>query len=180
MEVAISLIISITLVFVETLGIILAKWSIARKQAEEAAINAMATAAQNYTGSDGLENHLKDSARNAKLKVQKGMVKHVSPGPELSFLSLTLFTALFVSYHYSDDSMRKSITPYLHNNNNDYPILMASILISLVLWWLLFWWRELIISDTQAKLKGRSMVVIAAIGVANLTAAVFFFIAGRG
>lgn len=180
MEVLISLIISVSLVLVETIGIILAKWSIARGQAEEAAVNAMATAAQSYQGQDGIEKHLKESAKQAKLKVQKGMVKHISPGPELSFLSLTLFTALFVSYHYSDASMRQSITPYLHANKNDYPILMAAILISLVLWWLLYWWRELIISETQSRMKGRSMMLIAALGTANLTAAIFLFVAGRG
>ncbi|MBN8105548.1 hypothetical protein [Vibrio vulnificus] len=180
MEVVISLAISVALVFIETIGIIIAKWSIARKQAEEAAVNAMAAVAKDWQGKDGMEPHLKEAARKAKLEVQKKSVTDVSPGPELSFLSLTIFTALFVSYHYSDDAMRASIAPYLHGNANDYPILMASIFFSLIGWWLLYWWRELILSGTQTNLKNRSMVVIAALGTANLTGALFIFVAGRG
>ncbi|MGY6350547.1 hypothetical protein ACXITX_11215 [Vibrio parahaemolyticus] len=180
MEVVISLVISVALVFIETIGIVIAKWSIARKQADEAAINAMATAAKEYQGNDGMQNHLRDAAKKAKLEVQRKLVTDVSPGPELSFLSLTMFTALFVSYHYSDDAMRASITPYLHGNSNDYPILMAAIFLSLTSWWLLYWWRELILSETQTKMKHRSMVLIAALGTANLTGALFIFIAGRG
>lgn len=180
MEIVVSLVISISLVFVETIGIILAKWSIAKRQADEAAINAMACAAKSYDGDSGFEACLKSAGREAKLKVQKNMVTDVSPGPELSFLSLTLFTALFVSYHYSDDKMKESITPYLYGNTNDYPILMAAILLSLVSWWLLYWWRELILSGTQERLKGISMAIIAALGTANLTGTIFVFIAGRG
>ena len=180
MEVVISLVISVALVFVETLGIVIAKWSITRKQAEEASINAMASAASHYKGTDGIETHLKEAAKEAKLKVQREMVTDISPGPELCFLSLTLFTALFVSYHYSDDTMRQSITPYLHGNSNDYPILMAAIFLSLIAWWLLYWWRELILSGTQVKAKARSMFIIAALGTANLTGTIFIFIAGRG
>ena len=180
MEVVISLVISVTLVFVETIGIILAKWSITRRQADEAAIKAMAKAATEYSGDDGIENYLEQAGANAKLEVQRNMVTDISPGPELSFLSLTLFTALFVSYHYSDDEMRKSITPYLTQSANDYPILMAAILISLVGWWVLYWWRELILSGTQIMFKGQSMAIIAALGTANLTSAIFIFIAGRG
>ncbi|MGE6447731.1 hypothetical protein [Pseudoalteromonas tetraodonis] len=180
MEVIISLVISVALVFIETIGIVLAKWSIARKQADEAALNAMASAARTYDNDEGFEKHLKNAAKEAKLKVQRNMVTDISPGPELCFLSLTLFTALFVSYHYSDDTMKMSITPYLFGNANDYPILMAAILLSLIGWWLLYWWRELILSGTQTAMKGRSMAIIAAIGTANLTGTIFIFIAGRG
>lgn len=180
MEVVISLAISVALVFIETIGIILAKWAITRKQADEAAINAMAAAAKSYSGTDGFESHLRDAAKAAKLRIQRNMVTDVSPGPELSFLSLTLFVALFVSYHYSDETMRKAITPYLNGNANDYPIIMAAIFISLIGWWILYWWRELILSETQSAMKGRSMAIIAALGTANLTGTIFIFIAGRG
>ncbi|WP_131658079.1 hypothetical protein [Ectopseudomonas composti] len=179
MEVFISIAISAILVLVETFGIIMAKWFIVRSQAEEASVNAMADAAANYTGQNGIEAHIRDAGRNARLSVQRTMVTDVSPGPELSFLSLTLFTALFLSYHYSSDALRQSITPYLHGSKSDYPILLAAIILSLAFWWVLYWWRELVTSGTQEKLKGLSMVIIAALGTANLTGAIFLFVAGR-
>lgn len=180
LDVMISGGISVLLVFIETIGIIIAKWAVIRHQAENRSISAMAFAAAGYKGSDA--DHLaaiQEAGRQAQLTAKRELATSVIPGPEFSFLSLTLIVTIFLSFFYAAEPIKKVISPWLFASSSNYPILLAATLLSLFLWMGLYWWREVLITNTQVCYKKTSMAIIVFLGVANLSSCIYFVTAGR-
>ena len=180
LDVIISGGISVLLVLIETIGIILAKWAVVRRQAEERSFAAMAYAAAGHKGSeaDALL-AIQEAGRQAQLAAKRELIASVIPGPEFSFLSLTLIITIFLSFFYATDPVKKLISPWLLSSASNYPILLATTLLSLFLWMGLYWWREVLITGTQIGFKKISMGAIVFLGVANLSSCIYLVAAGR-
>ncbi|WP_460098720.1 hypothetical protein [Pseudomonas sp. H3_C08] len=180
LDVIISGGISVLLVFIETIGIIIAKWAVVRHQAENRSIAAMAFAAATYKGkeADRLAS-IQTAGRQAQLTAKRELTTSVIPGPEFSFLSLTLIITIFLSFFYAAEPVKKVISPWLFSSPSNYPILLATTLLSLFLWMGLYWWREILVTNTQVRFKRLSMIAIVFLGVANLSSCIYFVMAGR-
>lgn len=180
--------ISVVLVFIEFIGVLLAKWTIIRKPANEAALEAVAIVAESFDpqqvpddqdSNRFLRQQMASAAEAARREVYTQVIAGVIPGPELCFLALTILVALFLSYNYADPSVRQVLVPLLADSTNAFPIMFVGTLLSLVLWWLSFLWREALIMNIQRRYRIVSMVAIVGIGAANLAVCIYLLIAGR-
>lgn len=180
LDVVISGGISVLLVFIETIGIIIAKWAVVRHQAESRSIAAMAFAAAGFNGSEtDRVAAIQAAGRQAQLTAKRELTMSVIPGPEFSFLSLTLIITIFLSFFYAAEPVKKLISPWLFASASNYPILLATTLLSLFLWMGLYWWREILVTNTQVRFKRISMILIVFLGASNLSSCIYFVMAGR-
>jgi protein-S-isoprenylcysteine O-methyltransferase Ste14 len=179
LDVVVSGAISLLMVLVETVGIAVAKWAVVRRQTESRVATAMAEAADSFVGTSGRMAFISSAGAKAREEVRKELVLNVIPGPEFSFMALTFLVTLFLSYFYATEALRKTISPFLAGSSSNYPILFGAILVSLIIWFFLFFWREMVVSSETGRHRKKCISAILAIGVVNLTAALYLIIAGR-
>lgn len=187
-EAIISGAISGILVIIEFLGLLLAKWTIVRKPAEKAALEAMAEFSRKFNPADVpadqdvteyIMYNMESKSNLAKTKVRDQVLAGMIPGPELCFFALTIQTAVFLTYNYSSPADRIIICPLLAGNNSAIPIFVGTMFISLMLWWLSCFWREALVSNWQKKARMLSMFIIASIGCLNLSICFYMLIVQR-
>jgi FtsH-binding integral membrane protein len=180
LDVVVSGAISLLMVLVESVGIAVAKWAVVRRQTEKRVAIAMAEAADSFVGAaSGRVTFIAVAGAKAREEVRKELVLNIIPGPEFSFMALTFLVTLFLSYFYATEALRKTISPFLAESSSNYPILFGSILASLIVWFFLFLWREMVVSSETGRHRKKCISAILALGVINLTAALYLIIAGR-
>lgn len=186
-ELIISSIISALLVVLEAIGLFISKRYVAKKSAQKAAYWESAKAAEaidysNVTIKDKtkhLENVIKSTFEKVMRDKLTNSLKEVMPGPELCFLALTLDACLFLGFHYSDDTVRKSISPYLASSADALPIIFAMFLVSLILWLFTITWREAIAAEVQKNWVKLSLLAIVFIGAGTLASCIYILLMGR-
>jgi len=188
-EVIVSAAISVLLVLVETVGLILSKWYLTKRRAENAVHDAEAKAALEFIATEleydedpvaALAERLRITADRTRAQQLTKSLVGIVPGPEICFLSLTIISSLFLAFNYSSIQLRQSISPFLANTNSAFPILLGVVLLDLVMWIGVLIWREAIVMGIQQRLIKTSIALIVSIGGGSMTICVYLLIANRG
>lgn len=187
-EVAIAALVSAMLVVVEFIGVVVSKWTVAKKRADKAGHLAAAravleyrdTVSENAQDEASLTRQIAEASRAASSQSLRNAFADFVPGPELCFLSLTVLVSLFLTYNWATDVQRRAISPFLAGNANANPILLLSLLCVLVAWVSALIWREVIVLDVQVRWRKLSVLGIVALGGGALSISIYYLLAGRG
>lgn len=188
LEIVTTVSISTLLVVIEALGLILSKWTIAKRQADRHIHEAVAKAALEYDKRDlddtidpvaALADKFENVADTTRREYLSNAVATVAPGPEACFLAMTIIATLFLAFNYSNESVRMALSPMLAASSSAFPILFGVFLLTLSAWLGTLMWREALAVGLQRQRRRLSIMVLMFVGGFALSICVFLVIADR-
>lgn len=183
LDILIPIGISVALVLIETIGIFVSKWSVAKNKIDNdyhTELKSYLAANQGTLNQETIGRKMKDIKKKVRRKCLTGVINGILPGPELCFLSLTVMVSLFLAYNYANETIRKAICPpLLAGTNNVYPVFLLAVILYIVIWLGLMIWREAIAAGVQEKFIKRSSFAITVSGAATITSCISLLFYGR-
>jgi hypothetical protein len=187
-EILLSAAVSVIMVVVEYVGLAFTKWTIARHRAEKERVRDMTQvlvelSRAGIASEEELGAAVRTRMEAATLQTRRAMLRaafaEIVPGPELSFLSLTVLVSLFLSFSWADGRQRAVMSPLLAGTRSAFPIMLLAGTVIAVLWIVTLLWREALVTDVQKRFRKLSLVAIATLGCCALGISIYLLTAGR-
>ena len=150
-ELAVSAVVAAILVVLEAVGILVSRWAVARRAAEERAYEAAADVALKFDKiaasktSDpaaAMVEQIRTVHADARAQAFKKVLGSFVPGPELCYMSLTLQATLLLGFNYANADVRHAISPFLAQSKSAFPIIFGLFLVNTISWIGSNIWRE--------------------------------------
>lgn len=176
--VIVSAVASAILTILHAFGVFVSRWALVRRDIDKRIFDKLEEEGVPNDGRRLRDTILDMRATEIRQKVLR-IISGIMPGPELSFLALTITVSLFLAFNYSSTDIRNGLCPWFVAHNAAFPVFLALILVSIIVWLATSIWREVIRNGAQKKWRKTSMVTMLALGAGMLGAYIYLIMAGR-